>query len=241
MSKFTIISLLAILTTASAQMLGFDGGHGKLPPTLAAPVRVSTQKALPSYQCNCLIHIANLTGQNTAGGAGALQNFLPASSQPNANACQSWCSAKAAQYVHPQSLSQATATQACLAGAQSGATVLAYYKTTGMPQTSPFANTYQPAVALGVLIKAPAVVKQGWRCPPTWISNTSNQLGDFTDDQRCKRMAGSITISPAPANGTQLGDWGFSWGNEVWAYGSTANGGAATFGTFVVTPQQCHF
>lgn len=199
------------------------------------------QKVIPSYQCNCVIHIMNLTGQNSAGGVGMLQNFLPASSQPSANACQNWCSSKAAQYVHPQNLSQATASQACLAAAQNGATIRAYYKTTGMLQTGPFANTYQPAVALGVLVNIPAVTKQGWRCPPAWNSNTSNQPGDFTNDQRCKRLAGSITINPVPADGTQLGNWGFSWGNELWAYGSVTNGGAPAFGTFVVTPRQCHF
>lgn len=197
------------------------------------------QKALPSYPCGCVIHISNISGQTSVAGAGVLNSTSPPN-QATASQCQSACASWAAPYVHPQALSQSTATQACAAGAQNGALIRAYYKTTGMLQTNPFTNTYQPAVALGVLVKTPGTVTQGWRCPAPWLSNTSNQPGGFTGDQRCKRLAGSITISPLPADGTQISSWGFTWGNEVWAYGTAANGGAASY-TSITTPAQCHF
>lgn len=223
---------IGVVILLSPLCFSFPGGLGG---------EAAAQKASATYPCGCHINISDVTGDTSASGGGILQSF-GSSSQPSANACQSWCATKAAQYVHPQSLSQATAAQACSAGGQNGATIRAYYKTTGMLQTNQWTNSYQPAVALGVLVNKPAITKQGWRCPATWHSNSSGQLGDFTTDiQRCKRLAGSITLNPAPADGTQLSSWGFTWGNEVWAYGSAANGGAPTHGTFVITPKECRF
>ena len=49
----------------------------------------------------------------------------------------------------------------------------------------------------------------------------------MTTDGHCKKAActGNM-ISPFPPNGTQIGTWGFSWGNAFYAWGTAANGGA---------------
>lgn len=63
-------------------------------------------------------------------------------------------------------------------------------------------------------------------CPSAWMSNT-NVAGGITTDGKCKKLACQESgISPAPPNGTQIGSWGFTWGNGFWAWGSAANGGS---------------
>lgn len=63
-------------------------------------------------------------------------------------------------------------------------------------------------------------------CPKGWLSNTTNQDGGVTTDGRCKKLVcGPIAVIPPP-DGTQLGNWGFTWGNTLWAYGTKENGGA---------------
>jgi hypothetical protein len=67
------------------------------------------------------------------------------------------------------------------------------------------------------------------KCTAPWMSNTSNIPGGVTTDGRCKKefMIQNFTISPKPLDGTQIGNWGFYWGNAVVAYGTPQNGGAA--------------
>jgi hypothetical protein len=64
-------------------------------------------------------------------------------------------------------------------------------------------------------------------CPAGWYSNTTNQLAGVTGDGKCKKPVCTGISVPPPANGTQVGSWGFTWGDSLIAYGSTENGGAA--------------
>jgi hypothetical protein len=72
-------------------------------------------------------------------------------------------------------------------------------------------------------------------CPPTWLSNdftgvgTANVLGGLTNNTPtgCKKKMCDVTCAPTPASTIPIGTWGFLWGNEIWAYGTTCNGGAA--------------
>jgi hypothetical protein len=63
-------------------------------------------------------------------------------------------------------------------------------------------------------------------CPKGWLSNTSNIDGGVTTDGRCKKLVCSPIGVVPPPDGTQLGNWGFTWGYELWAYGTKENGGA---------------
>ncbi|MBK6975829.1 MAG: hypothetical protein IPH28_00915 [Cytophagaceae bacterium] len=73
------------------------------------------------------------------------------------------------------------------------------------------------------LVKVDPVCK----CPLGWVSNTTQKEGDITKDGKCKKMVcGPIDIKPLPKNGTEIGNWGFIWGNGIWVWGTKENGGA---------------
>lgn len=134
------------------------------------------------------------------------------------------------------------ATAACSvfgANAPNGTLVRAYYFWSETPVTGPLSNRYQPAALIGVLVRSNASTRQEWRCPADWFNN-ENQPGGVTTDRGCKKRAGTITLATPPADGTHIGSWGFTWGNEVWAFNVPGNGGAATLHT-ITTPAQCHF
>jgi hypothetical protein len=52
-------------------------------------------------------------------------------------------------------------------------------------------------------------------------------------------LSGPISITPLPANGTPIGTYGFTWGGQVYAWGTPANGGAAV--TITVSQGVCSF
>jgi hypothetical protein len=54
-------------------------------------------------------------------------------------------------------------------------------------------------------------------CPTGWSG----------DNGRCAKAACQHGIHPSPPNDTKIGTWGFTWGDAFYAYGTTANGGAA--------------
>ena len=180
----------------------------------------SKLQAQAAYQC-CYISANNIANHTTPSGALYALNVI------NSVPCQNGCvGATTALDL------QVTADTLCnpTYNVPNGSLVRTYYK-------SP-SGTYQLAATVGVLTNTPLIPSTQWKCPPTWLSNTSNQLGGITTDQRCKKQVATISGVPSPPIGTQLGSWGFTWGNEVWAYGTSANGGAAFHPS---TPAQCHF
>lgn len=66
------------------------------------------------------------------------------------------------------------------------------------------------------------VFKEVCRCPEGWLSNDSPYSKDF----RCSKMLCNLEIKPLPKNDTRIGDWGFTWGNGIWVFGTKENGGA---------------
>ena len=92
-----------------------------------------------------------------------------------------------------------------------------------------------------LLRNIPQQVSVYFTCPPGWYTFLTNALGGTSSDSRCKKLAGHLTLNPLPANGTLLGDWGASWGNEIWAWGTQANGGAATKSTYYGAAAECGF
>jgi len=80
------------------------------------------------------------------------------------------------------------------------------------------------------------------RCPAGWASNTSQVDGDYTFDGQCKKQdLNAFSITPLPPNDTQIGAWGFTWGNTIGVWGNAANGGAPICTTQTLDPGACGF
>jgi len=129
------------------------------------------------------------------------------------------------------------ATIACSSSVPNGTNIRAFSRNLN-PLTGQ--NYYLEAGYIGKLVNTPAVTTTSMVCPTSWYSNApSAQLGGATTDGRCKKQAGTLSLPP-PLNGTQIQGivWGFTWGNEVWAYSSATNGGAPTQHT-TTTPAVC--
>lgn len=184
----------------------------------AEPRRSIAAKTLPSYACSCLLsQDGNMNLASTATGVITPPSFsLPA--QPSEGACNGACIAAATPHLKSASVGAA----ACAAGAVHGQRVYAYYHFSGPPNPPRWVLSY----FIGEIARYPASTSTFDQCPAGWWANSTNVPGGITGDGRCKKLAGSLSIAPPP-NGTQLGNWGFSWGHEMWAYGTQANGGAA--------------
>jgi hypothetical protein len=115
-------------------------------------------------------------------------------------------------------LKQAVAACACANGAPNGTNINAY-RAVGTGKYAAAAPIITP------LHRTNAVTQT--KCPAGWFANMTNVDGGVTADGKCKKPSGPLGVLPVPANGTALGTYGFSWGNEVYAWGTQANGGAA--------------
>ncbi len=63
-------------------------------------------------------------------------------------------------------------------------------------------------------------------CPKGWLASSTNEDGGVSADGKCKKLVcAPIAVLPPP-NGTSIGNWGFTWGNEIWVWGTKENGGA---------------
>jgi hypothetical protein len=171
----------------------------------------------------------DLTGQvaTTYSGLGAQQNYA------NQTDCAIHCRAAGVAY-HGQSNSAApfcAAGVANYAGVQPFSAVgsTAYYQA-----RDPSKNPIFFSATLHHIVQQSHTTAT---CPATWYANSSNVLGGVTSDGKCKKLAG--TISPSPPQQTGIGSWGFTWFNEVWAYGDHTNGGAATVVTTVTQQGVC--
>jgi hypothetical protein len=200
--------------------------------------KASPARTMFAATCFCKISKDNLTNLNSASGVlldltgavGKTYTGLFQQSDANQTDCNTRCTSAAASYTGSQSI----ATAACAAGANNGTVVRAW--------SAVGTREYKSAQQIGVLQKQAQVSQTTCTCPPTWLSSTTNVPGGVTGDGKCKKEAGScLNISPLPPNGTQIGSWGFTWGNSLVAYGSSANGGAATCVTTIVSPAICKF
>lgn len=200
---------------------------------------MSPQEVMGDATCYCKITYTNLTGLTSASGVcqdltGTVNKSysgLDQQSDANQTDCNTRCTGAASSYTG----SQAIAACACAAGVVSGTAVRAW-SAVGMKE-------YKTSQQIGVLKNTPKVTKTVWTCPAGWLANNTNVNGGVTwGATGCKKLAcRPNTITPLPDNGTLIGTWGFTWGNECYAFGSTANGGAATSVTTVVSPAVCSF
>lgn len=131
----------------------------------------------------------------------------------------------------------AMAAAACAAGVANGAQVGGW--------SAVGEAGYRQARTVGILVNKPAGTETvlNCQCPSNWLANLTNVPGGPTTDVKCKKLAYKpINISPLPPDGTQVGTYGFTWGDELWAFGSLTNGGAASCVYAVVpTPAVCKF
>lgn len=144
--------------------------------------------------------------------------------------CKNRCQLVSKGYLGSQSVAQA----ACAAGVPDNSYVVAFSAVGIRP--------YRLVTEIGYVQSVPQVTSETCKCPAGWLANTSNVPGGITGDRQCKKLAGYLTINPLPLNGTRIGadgSWGFTWGNEIWAMGTAANGGAPTCVTSVVSSAQC--
>ena len=127
----------------------------------------------------------------------------------------------------------------CAVGFKTGQGLAAYSKVGTRNYRKSTDSRQTPDFMILLLENVPQEHSVTYTCPATWISNSSGIPGGQTADGRCKKLAGKI--SPEPSAPTNIGEWGFTWGNEVWAYGSAANGGAPTSVVFTGPPGVCRW
>lgn len=185
------------------------------------------QKALIHRTCFCKISKDNIAGHQTA--TGVCQDLTtavhttyagvqtPSKKNEEESDCSKKCTDAAAPYSQPGAQKQAIQACACSGGAPNGAAIDAY-RAVGTGQ-------YNSAQQIGILHRTNAVTEM--RCPQGWLAGSTNVDGGVTVDGKCKKLSATLTITPLPADGTQLGTYGFTSGNGVWAWGTQANGGAA--------------
>ena len=188
--------------------------------------------------CFCVVSYNDLTDQqNRSGVCMDLTSIVNTSyggafpeKDDNRKDCARKCSDAAMQLTAPQK--QAIADCACSAGLFNGTTIRSY--------SAVGTKRYQSDASIGILINTPQVTQATCNCPTGWAANTTNVDGGVTADGKCKKLVcGPISTGPFPANGTQVGNWGFTWGNALYAWGSSANGGAPICKTVVVSPAVC--
>lgn len=190
-----------------------------------------------SATCFCKMSSDNLSGQSGSTGivmeiTGEINHtYSGMNPQNNYNQedCRNRCRDTAAGYFK----SPAVAAAACAAGVAHNTYIRAFSQV-GV-------KAFKEAHAIGVLNNTPPQTVTTCTCPAGWYNN-ANVLGGITPDGRCKKLAGkSIGISPLPPDGTAIGSWGFTWGDELWAYSTPQNGGAPACITVVNAPAVCQF
>lgn len=102
-------------------------------------------------------------------------------------------------------------------------------------------TSYGDCGVVATLINKPAVTKTTCTCPHGWLANQTNVDGGVTADGKCKRhVCGPFSTNNLPPNDFQIGTWGFIWGDGIWEWGNTINGGAPTdCHTIVISPAVC--
>lgn len=182
--------------------------------------------------CFCKLSTADLTNLKSANGVvrdltgDVNKTYTGAFQQGDQNQtdCNTRCTNAAAQYTGNASF----AAQLCAAGVGNNATIRAW--------SAVGTREYKSAQYIGVLINTPAVTKTTCVCPPDAMANTTNELGGVTVDGKCKKgICGPYSGITPPPNGTQIGTWGFTWGNGFYAWI------APKCATAVTTPAVCRF
>jgi hypothetical protein len=188
--------------------------------------------------CFCVASYDDLAGKDSRSGVcmdltsivNTTYSGLDPERYPNRVDCQSKCTIAAANLTSAEI--QAIADCSCAAGKANGTELIAF--------AAVGTKKYLSAQSLKKLVSSPQVTSTTCNCPTGWAANMTNIDGGVTADGKCKKLVcGPISTGPFPADGTPLGNWGFTWGNALYAWGSTTNGGAAKCSTVIVSPKVC--
>jgi|GEM_PF-1096685 len=148
----------------------------------------------------------------------------------NQTACKNLCNAWVAS-LNPNQI-QAIADCACAAGMPTG-TAIRGFSAVGT-------KAYIVANAtMGNLKNIAEVKTTTCQCPAGWLANGTNVDGGVTSDGKCKKNVGTLNPGVVLPNGTPLGNWGFTWAEGIYAWGSAANGGEAICTTVISQPKIC--
>lgn len=222
-----VLSSLSVYTqnTKSGQMVFFNS---------------KTINKLPTATCFCKLTCDDLTNKKSAtnvfmdltGEVGKTYSGLNPQNDNNQTDCNTRCTTAAAKYTG----NQGVAAMACPTCPNGG--VVRAWSAVGTRE-------YKSAQQIGVLVNKPEVKQTTCTCPKGWVSNGTNQTDGgvtYEGPKSCKKMAcQAINILPLPTNGTQLGDWGFTWGNALYAWGTPQNGGGSKCITNIISPAICRF
>jgi hypothetical protein len=188
----------------------------------------ASSEARADATCFCVLSTDNISGRGTP-----LGFHVDLTSQVNTSYSGIWqqhevnqvhCAKICRAQVVAHTSNPSNAAPFCAANFEYGRALGGFSKV-GTKDYRPAADsTKSPSHFIAYLLHIPQWFYKTYTCPPTWLSNVTNVAGGQSSDGRCKKLAGTLTISPPP-NGTQLGSWGFSWLNQMWAYGTAANGG----------------
>jgi hypothetical protein len=179
----------------------------------------ATPVAWADTPCYCDIKLGNTPLQSLFSvhayadpGAFPPPNYL----QNNQNDCNSRCSAAASNAKNGNAALVTAACNASGSGTMVPINAVAKYGSTNLPTQNPIGYVVRDTVQT---------------CPSGWLSNLSNLQGGPTQDGKCKKVVQQLSGTPLPPDGTPVGTWGFVSGNNLFAWGTTANGGAAIAST----------
>ncbi len=196
---------------------------------------------LPSCNCSGVISYQNLAGGSTKSAVAFDFGVVGSINCTDASACIMMVAAKVNQ-LSPANR-QAMENNVCGSTAPNNSPIRAFAKLGTQP--------YVLVKDVGVLTKILEVSTTTCMCPQGWTSNTSGVAGGVTTDGKCKKKVATMSLTTPPVN-SQIGTlvlandgkevftpWGFTEGNDVFVWGTSANGGAKVCTTSIITQGVC--
>lgn len=85
------------------------------------------------------------------------------------------------------------------------------------------------AADINTVVVWPDRVPRPVRCPPEWLSDTSDTAGGISLNGKCRKLsAEKLSVPALPPDGTLIGDYGVVRGGAAYAWGTKDNGGGGT-------------
>ena len=189
--------------------------------------------------CFCKVSYNNLTNQQAGTGicldltgvVNKTYSGVTPMSEANRNDCNVRCTNVTAALTTAQK--QSIADCVCAAGIATGTPIRSY--------SAVGTKDYKSSHQIGILTNTAEVANTICKCPIGWLSDT-NVDGGVTNNGVCKKLVcgpWDATAFPPPNPGVVVGTWGFTWQNQLWAFGTTANKGAVVCSTVILTPKVC--
>lgn len=204
-------SFIAALAFAIAM---FGQQQAQRQPAVAQPGAGDTAQAqmkLKLFKAHCFCQISTDVGArpgslNSIADLGILKEYsgFNPDNQANQGDCLRLCSTQAFQWWQDPS----NRDQACAKNGPGTMTVKAYAHVGAQP----WENCQTLATSFRCCGQAGNI-----SCPSGWLADWNGPGND-----KCKRQTCS-NLNPPPPNNTQIGNWGFTWGNGIWQWGPASN------------------